>query len=89
MPLHPQNHFSDDQALRKILTNEPCSTAESHANIVCDDAASKCEETNLRKLAAQQTQSTTDQQSQLLQSLTKHARSFEGLDNEQLSTFLN
>ena len=84
------NHFSNDHLFQKMLTNEPHSTAEAHANnVICDDTATKCEETDLQELTANQVQSTPNQQHQLMQALKKHACLFEGLDNKQLDTFPN
>ena len=88
MPLHPRNHFQDNQPIQKNLTNEPCPTAKAHANtIIHDDTATECEETDPQKLAANQVQSAPNQRHQLPQALKKHACSFEGLDNEQLGMF--
>ena len=30
MPSHPQNHFEDNEAIWKVLANEPHSTAKAH-----------------------------------------------------------
>ena len=73
----------------QALTNEPHATAEACANIIHDDAATECEETDLQELAANQVKSMPNQQHQLPQALEKHACFFEGLDNEQLGTFLD
>ena len=60
MPMHPRNCFQNNQLIWKTLSDEPHSTAEACANtIVHEDAATKCNETDLRELVANQVQSTT------------------------------
>ena len=89
IPLHPCNHFKDEQPIQKVLANEPCSTAEACANIVCDDAATEHEETDLHESSTEQVHLTNDQRQQLLQVLNKYSKLFQGPDNEQLGIFPN
>ena len=89
MPLHPRNHFNDKQVFEKALANELHSTAEACANIVHDNTATKCANTNLNQLASQQDQSTVEHKAMLLKTLQKHKQLFEGLEHKQLGIFPN
>ena len=89
MPLHPQNCLDDKQTFNQVLTNEPHSTAESHANVVHEDAATKCKETDLNQLVSQQSHLTLEHKAMLLKTLKTHNRLCEGLANKQLGIFPN
>ena len=89
MPLHPCNCFEDNHVVQKILTNEPCSTAKASTNIIIDDAAAKCEETDLHKSSTEQVHSTDGQCQQPLEVLNKQSRLFQGFDSKQLGIFPN
>ena len=60
MPPHPRHCFNDNQLLWKALTNEPCSTAEAHANVICENAAAKHANTNPNQLASKQDHSSLE-----------------------------
>ena len=89
MPSRPWNCCNNKQVTQKVLTDEPHSTVEARANLVCDDAATECKETDLHKLSTEQVHSTSGQRQQLLEVLDKHSRLFEGFNHEQLGVFPN
>ena len=69
MPLHPQNCLDNNQTFNQAITNEPHSTAEAHADIVCNDAATKCTNANSNQLVLQQDHSTLELKEMLLKML--------------------
>ena len=55
-----------------MLTNEPHATTEAHADVICDNAATKCAETDPNQLASQQNHLTTECKAALLKNLEQH-----------------
>ena len=75
--------------MQKIPTNEPHSTAEACANVICDDAAAKHTNIDLNWLVSQQDHPTLEKKEALLKTLQKHSQLFEGLKNKQFGIFPN
>ena len=88
---HPRNFFKDNDVLRKVLSNEPYSVAESYMNQArtYQDAATKYEETDLEGLVKTQEHLDDTTKKALLDILKKHSVLFAGLNNRQLGIFPN
>ena len=74
---------------RKALTNEPHSTAEAHADVTCEDAATKCTNTNPNQLVSLQDHLNDGQKTELSKTLQKCECLFEGLESKQLGFHAN
>ena len=89
MSFHPRSFFKNNELLRKVLSNEPHSVAESYATHMYEDAATKYEQTDLKSLVAQQEHLDDSAKKSLLGILCSHSVLFEGLNNKQLGIFPN
>lgn len=93
MKFHPRSYFTDSTLLRKIMSNEPYSVAESYAAQTQQegyvDSSTKYMDTDLKALVKLQSHLTQDQQDKLLDILSNFEALFEGLNNRELGIFPN
>ena len=91
MQFHPRNYFKNSTLIRKIISNEPYSVAESyvsqskqHAYV---DAATKYKDTDLSALVETQVHLAENERLSLLKILSNHSPLFEGLNDRELGIF--
>ena len=90
MSFHPGDCFDSNQSLQKTLSDKPCATAEAYAGATThNDTASKHKETDLPQLVEHQKHPSKGHKATLCLILSSHAKSFEGLDDEQPSSPLS